>query len=207
VACAQLLRIPELDAAERQQALDVLDRSLRLQQRVLDDLDDLTRLGVGALRVRPARLLVAEVLERAGAAVRHRMAQAEVSLQLHADEVDLAVWADGERLQQVLVNFLTNAEKASVAGQSVTLRARSEGDQVVFEVSDRGRGLSPRDCERVFERFVQIGEGRGLGLGLSIARDLARLQGGRVTVSSDGLGRGATFAVWLPRWRSPDEGD
>jgi signal transduction histidine kinase len=114
----------------------------------------------------------------------------------------VAVRADGDRLQQVLLNLLTNALKFTEPGGRIGLRAAADGRTVAIAVSDTGCGIAADMCERIFEPFVQV-DARltrahdGLGLGLAISRDLARGMGGDLTVEST-LGAGSTFTVVLP---------
>jgi signal transduction histidine kinase len=95
--------------------------------------------------------------------------------------------ADGRRVRQILFNLLSNAIGFSAPGQTVTLAAMRRGDEIVFKVSDRGRGIPPEVLDRVFERFETHTVGsrhRGLGVGLSIVRALVELHGGRVLIDS-----------------------
>src|SRR5262249_36428230 len=106
------------------------------------------------------------------------------------------------KIQQVLNNLLSNAIKFTPEGGRVTLRAETDGTRVVLTVQDTGVGIAPEEQELVFEKFRQAGnlmtrEHGGTGLGLSIVRELCKLLGGEVTLSSE-LGRGSTFTVRLP---------
>lgn len=114
----------------------------------------------------------------------------------------LQVLADEERSAQVLANLLSNALKYSPSGQPVTLSVRADAGMVVFQVTDRGPGLGPSDAQRVFERFYRVDSSRsrlggGSGVGLTIARGLARAMGGEVQVTSE-LGTGSVFRFSLP---------
>ena len=123
---------------------------------------------------------------------RHR-----VVLRLSAEPL----WVDGDRvrLAQVVSNLLNNAARYTLEGGEITLETRREGDKALVSVQDTGIGIEPAMLERVFEPFLQLGGGRGgIGLGLSLARRLAELHGGRVSAHSDGSGRGSRFIVHLP---------
>ena len=124
--------------------------------------------------------------------------------------------ADPTRLEQILVNLLTNAAKYTPSGGRIQLIAGVEGDEVVFRVRDNGVGIPPELLPRMFDLFAQAdrslarSEG-GLGIGLTLVRSLAELHGGTVTATSDGPGKGSEFVVRLPAARGrrrsgPDSG-
>jgi signal transduction histidine kinase len=110
------------------------------------------------------------------------------------------IQADPDRLAQVLGNLLSNAIKYTSAG-TISIQARVEGGQVVIVVADTGIGIAPAEQARIFEPFYRSDRDRrfpqGMGLGLSIARDLVEAHGGRLTVEST-PGQGSRFSVWLP---------
>ena len=110
--------------------------------------------------------------------------------------------ADPDRITQVLTNIIGNALAATPAEGTVTVQARAAGPRAEVSVTDTGAGLAAGDLERVFERFYRApGQPRrssGSGIGLTIARNIARAHGGDVTASSPGPGRGATFVLTLP---------
>ena len=120
-----------------------------------------------------------------------------------AENVDPALMlrTDAGKLRQMLLNLLANAVKFTVRG-SVTVRAFEHNDAVVFEVQDTGVGLSPEDCERVFEKFYRVKKDRdmaqGTGLGLALVKHIVEdVHGGRIEVASE-PGHGSTFRVSLP---------
>ncbi len=127
------------------------------------------------------------------------------SLRYACSPVDpsLTVHADREKLQQVVLNLLTNAIKYTPAGGEIRLSATDAGDSVQIQVRDTGRGIAPDKLDQIFEPFVRVDTGytratEGTGLGLSISRDLARAMGGDLTVTSD-FGQGSTFTLSLPK--------
>jgi signal transduction histidine kinase len=109
---------------------------------------------------------------------------------------------DGDRLVQVMTNLIGNAIKYTPAGGHVWVTARAHPDSVTIAIADDGQGIAPAERERIFERFYQVdkvrGPGRGAGLGLAIAQEIVKAHGGRISVESEGEGRGSTFTVWLP---------
>jgi len=116
---------------------------------------------------------------------------------------DLCVVGDPERLQQVVWNLLSNAVKFTEPGGKIRVSLSQEGSNVVLAVSDSGRGIAPEFLPFVFQRFKQADSSvtrrvGGLGLGLALVRHIIELHGGHVAATSDGIGRGSTFAVTLP---------
>jgi signal transduction histidine kinase len=120
--------------------------------------------------------------------------------------LDVAAWADGDKVTQILVNLISNAIKHTPKGTSIEVFCPHEGQsagRLTIAVRDDGPGIAPDKHAEIFEPFVQVGRSLnhpvdGLGLGLAIARDLARAMGGDLAVSS-ALGQGTTFALLLPR--------
>jgi len=113
------------------------------------------------------------------------------------------VRADRDRFQQIILNLLSNALKFTESGGSVTVSWRLERDQVLIDVEDTGIGIAASQFERIFNPFVQVQSGNtrtseGVGLGLSISRDMARQMGGDISLRSE-LGKGSTFTLSLPR--------
>ena len=126
----------------------------------------------------------------------------EIKFSHEESEIDLSIIADRDRLNQILVNLLSNAAKFSPRGGAVTVRSESQEHLVAIHVSDQGRGIQEDKLEAIFEPFVQLSSGltrtaEGSGLGLAISRELARLMGGDVTVESK-VGHGSTFTLTLP---------
>ena len=185
--------------AER--ARQTIERQVRHLTRLIDDLLDLTRINRNKLElhVRPSELrqLVADAADAVSneiKAARHRL-----EIQLPQEPVWLQV--DPDRVVQMLVNLLTNASRYSDPEGLITVGATVDRRDVTIFVRDSGQGLEPADLDRVFERFVQVGQTRhgGLGIGLALVKALTELHGGRVEARSEGLGRGSEFRVSLPR--------
>jgi histidine kinase len=178
-----------------------LSAELRRLHRLSDDLSSLSRAEEGRQEVQRVEVDLADVVRRAAARLAPQFEDAEVALTVDAGS-PVPVQADPDRITQVLTNLLGNALLATPAGGAVSIRARATGPRAEVEVTDTGVGLAPDETDRVFERFYRAAgqprRSRGSGIGLTIARGIARAHGGDVTAASDGLGRGATFTLVLP---------
>ena len=133
------------------------------------------------------------------------VAEASLTLEIDAPAGIGTFIADGKRVRQILFNLLSNAVGFSSPGQTVTLRAQKSDQEVVFEVTDQGRGIPPEVVSRVFERFESHALGtrhRGVGLGLSIVRSFVELHGGTVELDSQ-PGRGTTVRCVFPARGTP----
>ncbi|MDQ3950650.1 MAG: PAS domain-containing sensor histidine kinase [Gemmatimonadota bacterium] len=185
-------------------ALDRIARSQHHLMRLINDLLNLARIESGRVEYAIADVRVAEVLAGVTPLIEPQIIGKGLVYEA-AVVPDLAVRADREKLQQILLNLLTNAVKFTPAGGRVTVDAahRTELPDVVFvRITDTGVGIPAEMLESVFEAFVQVeasrrGRAEGTGLGLAISRDLARGMGGDLRARSDG-GQGSTFTLTLP---------
>ena len=196
------------DPAIMEHALATIERGAKAQAQLIDDLLDVSRLRAGMLRldIRPVDL--AAIVKAAADVVRPAADAAGTELRVLLDDGPCVVQGDATRLQQVVWNLLSNAVKFSRPGSVVEARLSTGETDAVLTVTDTGEGIDPELLPHVFDRFWQADRGRtrrhgGLGLGLSIARDLVELHGGAIEAASEGHGRGARFTVWLPRLPSP----
>ncbi|GAA3894988.1 HAMP domain-containing sensor histidine kinase [Streptomyces lacrimifluminis] len=182
--------------------LDSLHREALLQQRIVDDLQDLALAEAGALTYHPADVDLRDVLE-AGRRAHHAQAEAAgVALRVEAP-APVHVTADADRLRQVVGNLVGNALRATPAGGSVTLTVVPRGELAVVEVRDTGKGIAAADLPHLFDRFWRADASRGRatggsGLGLSIARQIVTDHRGTIDVRS-AVGVGTTFTIVLPR--------
>jgi signal transduction histidine kinase len=154
---------------------------------IIDDILDLASMDAGALDLRLEDVDVAEAMKAAAAGVQDRLSEAAIELRIVMTDGVGSLHADGRRVRQVLFNLLSNAINYSEAGQTVTLAAMRRGAEIVFKISDRGRGIPPEMIDRVFERFETFPNGsrhRGPGLGLSIVRSMVELHQGRVLIDT-----------------------
>jgi PAS domain S-box-containing protein len=200
---AQLLNSGRLSEEERKKAAETVERNARMQSQLIDDLLDMSRILNGGVRLDMIPLQVAGVVEAAFQSVAPTAAARSVKLELLPSRAASLVVGDPVRLKQVVWNLISNAVKFTPAGGSVRVVLEPAGADLAIRVSDTGAGIEPGFLPHVFERFRQADASTtrrhgGLGLGLSIVKQLVELHGGTVEVYSAGLGKGSTFSVRLP---------
>jgi len=200
---AQLLRSRTLNEEDFARALEIVERNAQSQKKLIDDLLDISRIITGKLRLDVQPVDLASVVAAAVDALRPTAEAKAIRLQPLLDPQAGPVSGDTDRLQQVVWNLLSNAVKFTPRGGRVQVRLERVNSHVEIIVSDSGRGISAEFLPHVFDRFRQADgtstrKHGGLGLGLSIVRQLVELHGGTVGVESDGEGQGATFIVQLP---------
>ncbi len=209
---ARLLSSGELPPDRWPKALSTIERNAVAQTQLVDDLLDVARIVSGKLRLEAKRFDVKAALEAAVEAVRPAAVAKDVRLGVSIPPESAAIVGDPARLEQVVWNLLSNAIKFTPKGGVVTLslelvQGPGEHGSVEIVVADTGRGITPEFLPHVFERFHQAEggsrPGSGLGLGLTIAKNLVDLHGGAVRAESGGEGKGATFTVRLPRAAEP----
>jgi signal transduction histidine kinase len=187
--------------APEPEILGAVSDELRRLRRLADDLSTLSRAEEQRLDLHLADTDLADLARRAAGRLAPQFSGDHVLLTVDAPGV-LPVRADPDRITQVLTNIIGNALAATPAAGTVTVGVRAAGHQAEVVVTDTGTGLAADDLERVFERFYRApGQPRrssGSGIGLTIARNIARAHGGDVTASSAGPGRGASFVLTLP---------
>lgn len=183
--------------------LEVIRRNLELESKLIDDLLDVTRINRGKIELLFQRTDLHESL-RAAIDICHNELQAKgIELQTDCGARPSQVWVDPPRLQQVFWNLLNNAIKFTPAGGRITVRTSSAKGAIRIEIADSGIGLSPEELPRLFQPFEQGEQTKtrrygGLGLGLSIAKNLVELHHGSLTAWSEGKNKGTTFLVELP---------
>ena len=200
-----ILGTTDLQDETVRKAVAALSRSAHAQNRVIQDLLDVSRIITGKLELAPAptdlRAVVDSVIESMGPNATAKGVRLDVRL----PDAPCPVYGDYDRLRQVVQNLLSNALKFTPAQGVVIVRIDQESAAFHLTVSDTGIGISPRFLPHVFERFRQAdasttrGYG-GLGLGLAIVKELVEQHGGSVGASSSGPGFGSTFTVTLPRF-------
>jgi PAS domain S-box-containing protein len=199
----KLLRDGRLNADETARALEIIERGARAQNRIINDLLDVSRIITDKLRLNARPIQPAAVIESAVESLRPAADAKEIDIELILDDQAGPVAGDSERLRQIVWNLLSNAIKFTPDQGQVQVKLERAGEYVEITVSDTGVGIAPDFLPFVFDRFRQGDSSStrrqgGLGLGLAIVRHLTEMHGGSVRAQSPGSDQGATFVVKLP---------
>lgn len=177
--------------------------------RLLNDILDFARLEAGQTEMPLSVMPIQTALQRAEVLLRPKLEEAGLSYSRERCDSDILIRANADRLQQVLLNLLTNAIKFTPRGGLISVETDVSERVATIRVRDTGSGIPAEQIERVFEPFVQIDRHRvetrqrGVGLGLSISRELTRAMGGDLTAAST-VGQGSVFTITLPRSEAPE---
>lgn len=197
-----LIRLQQ-SATPFERQIRVLERQTDNLARLVDDLLDMSRLTRGKVTLRRERLDISSALSRALDGARGLIDARHHTVSLALPDKPVYVFADAVRLEQILVNLLTNAAKYTEPDGRIDVHVAQIGAQVEVRISDNGVGIAPHMLDRIWhifqqaERTLDRAQG-GLGIGLSIVHQLVELHGGSVEAQSPGLGKGSTFIVRLP---------
>jgi signal transduction histidine kinase len=199
---AELLLEDQRITEEQRETLTIIKKNSDRLLGLVNDLLDLSRMEAGKLDLHRANLDLARLIPQVAGSLRPLIESKRQRLELDLGEALPPVWADQDRVTQILTNLISNAHKYTLAEGNITVAARQDDGFVRVDVSDTGIGLSPEDQARLFTKFFRAHErspqaGGGTGLGLVICRLLVQLHGGRITVSS-APGQGSTFSFSLP---------
>jgi len=162
---------------------------------MLDGIDDLTQAQASSLTLEKQRVDLAGFLGNIGERFRGKAKEKDVMIEVEAGEGSIA-WADPDRLSQIVINLLDNAIRATPGQGNVALRSSRGTDGSIIEIVDTGKGISEEELPFIFERFFR-GAGGGLGLGLTIVKELVEAHGGKIAIDSE-VGKGTTVKVTLP---------
>lgn len=188
---------------ELMRGLAAIERNGNIQARMISDILDMSRFNVGKMRLSLETIDPVEAVTEAVNALRPATASEGPNVVFDVKPPSRRIRADSSRLQQILWNLLSNAIKFSPPQGEIRVRVREHEEGVLLSVIDQGRGIDPEFLPFVFDRFTQSDAASnrqhgGLGLGLSIVKQLVEAHGGRVTARSAGAGRGSEFEIWLP---------
>ncbi len=203
LAWVQMLRDGALTPAQRDRALQVIERSARTQAQLVEDLLDVSRIVEGRLRLQVRPVVLDDVIQRTLDVARPAADAKAIRFQIVLDSQGATVAGDPDRLQQIVWNLVSNAVKFTPKGGRVQVTLARVDSHVEIAVADTGMGITSAQHLRLFERFWQADASpsrphAGLGLGLAIVRQLVELHGGSVAATSPGIDQGSTFTVMLP---------
>ena len=208
MTAAELLSRRAINDDAAQRAADVVRRQAIQLTRIVDDLLDVSRISMGHVELKREPLLLSDIIDLAIETVTPLWRAKQHEITRHANLVPLYVMGDRARLVQSFSNVMTNAAKYTDAGGEIGIHVSATADTVKVEISDTGTGISAEFMPRLFDLFAQAdrtldrAQG-GLGIGLSVVRKLVEMHGGKVSAHSEGLGRGSTFQITLPRIAAP----
>jgi len=200
---SNLLATGNLDEQAANRAVETIVRSARAQKQLIDDLLDMSRIVTGKLRLNVRPVELAPIIEAVVDSVRPSADSREIRLKTALESLMSPVSGDPDRIQQIIWNLLSNAIKFTPKGGQIDVRLERVHSHIEITISDTGQGIAPEFLEHIFERFRQSDSSStrrhgGLGLGLSIVRQLVELHGGTVTAQSPGEGFGTIIRVLLP---------
>lgn len=205
---AALIAAPQVSPEQQQRSCETIERQVERMGALLNDLLDISRITFGRITLHNTFVTLQTVLQAAADAAQAPMQDKGQSFVLQIPEAPLWLYADPLRLEQIFVNLLGNAARYTPAGGRITLSVWAGDDEVRVEIADNGIGIAPERLTDLFQMFGQIDprlaeRSPGLGIGLALSRELARLQGGDITATSAGLGQGSRFTVSLPLTVAP----
>ncbi|MGE0786387.1 MAG: response regulator [Sandaracinaceae bacterium] len=195
----EILRMRGTDTPWLMRSCDSMSRQVSHLRRLVDDLLDVSRITNGQLSLQNDSVELGKIVSHASEQCWPTYEERSQQLILEGPGAPIPLVGDPVRLSQVISNLLHNASRYSDEGQTVTLRWGREGSEAFVRVTDRGRGIEAAFLGKMFDMFAQERDrGRGLGLGLTVAKTLVEMHGGRISGTSEGLSRGSEFEVRLP---------
>jgi PAS domain S-box-containing protein len=208
----QLLRRETIGATELRKGLETIERNSRAQAQIIEDLLDMSRIISGKVRLEIRNVNLTAVIQAAIESLLPAVQAKDIRLQTVLDALPAHITGDSGRLQQVVWNLLSNAIKFTPPGGKVQVSLEKVNTHIELKVSDTGQGIKPEFLPHAFDRFRQADSSTtrqfgGLGLGLSIVKQLVELHGGTVQAASAGEGQGATFTVVLPLAHKESDND
>jgi PAS domain S-box-containing protein len=198
-----ILRLQSDDDPIQRQARAIIDRQVGQMTRLIDDLLEVSRITTGLIRLQQEHIDFRGVAERAVEAVRPLVLKNKHGLSLCMPPDPVWLLADSTRIEQVVVNLLTNAAKYTPEGGQIWLTLERDQGQAVLRVRDTGIGIAPEFLPMIFDLFTQADRSLdrsqgGLGVGLTVVMRVVEMHGGKIEARSEGLGRGSEFTVYLP---------
>lgn len=200
---SKMLKRGMLDEEKTAQAIEVIDRNINLQNHLIEDLLDVSRIITGKLKIEPAEINYCRIVSEAVETTRPLATEKRIKLSLTAKAEICDGFGDENRLYQIVGNLLTNAVKFTPENGTIDVLLRTIGETVEISITDSGIGIESELLPHIFERFRQAdGSTRrrygGLGLGLAIVKSLVEMHDGTITAESKGENQGSTFTVKIP---------
>ena len=201
--CLHILRMGDAANPDDRALFDIMDRQMTQLVRLVDDLLEISRITRGRIELRRRHVALSDIVTTAVETSQPLLDAHAHRFTLELPDEPIVLDIDPLRVAQVLSNLLNHAAKYTPAGGKVILRAQRDGDNLRLSVIDNGAGIDLRQQSQIFDLFTQCEHTRdqsrgGLGIGLTLVRDLVQLHGGRVSVHSKGVGEGSEFVVELP---------
>jgi PAS domain S-box-containing protein len=199
----QIIRLTGMDGHAVQMASEMMERQMGQMVRLVDDLLDVNRISRGKIELQKGRIELASSIRHAVEAVRSLYKDMNHELTVTLPPQPIYLNADPTRLAQVVGNLLNNACKFTDKGGQISLTAERDGEHAVIRVRDSGIGIAADQLPRIFDMFVQVDTSLersvgGLGIGLTLVKNLVEMHNGTVVVDSAGVGQGSEFVVRLP---------
>jgi len=199
----EIMHEAETDLAVCRDARTTLRRQVKHMVRLVDDLLEVSRLSQGKIQLKTAQVTLSEVVQQAVELARTLLERQSQTLVLTQSPEPIQLRADATRLTQVIGNLLNNASKFTPAGGRIDLSTRLNGQEVEITVRDNGIGIEPAQLPLIFDMFTQLDSSLertqgGLGIGLTLVRNLVQMHGGTVEARSNGRNQGSEFLVRLP---------
>ncbi|MET0751810.1 MAG: PAS domain S-box protein, partial [Pyrinomonadaceae bacterium] len=206
----RMLKAGILDAPRTNQAIETIERNARLQNNLIEDLLDVSRIISGKMLIEKEEVDIVSIVKAAVETTNPAAQEKNITLSFQSDSVAKNISGDATRLQQIITNLLNNAVKFTPSDGSISVTLKQKKSKIQIEVADSGIGISPEFLPMIFDRFKQADSTTkrshsGLGLGLTIVRHLTELHGGTVEVSSAGENLGSTFIIELPVLKNSEE--
>lgn len=205
----ELIKMQGASAPNTGELLTAIDERSRAMVRLLDDLLDISRISKKKLMLQKETISVDQFMDKLGAIVRPLMKRYGHQFSLIKPEEGLYLRADPIRLEQILMNLLANAARYTKTRGSIEVISRKDGHMLAIHIRDSGVGIPKGMLRRIFEPFFQVTRDQvpneGIGVGLTLTRELIEMHGGRIEVQSEGVGTGSEFIVRLPLTRAPDD--
>jgi PAS domain S-box-containing protein len=185
---------------KQKEVLGIAQRNTERLIRLVTDLLDISKIEAGKMKLEKEEVLIAPLLDEVIIANGEEVSRKKMVLEKNFSESAGSVWADRDKLTQVMINLLSNAIKYTREGGKIILGLSGAPKEIRFEISDSGPGIAREDFCRLFDKFDRLTAEReeGTGLGLSITKDIIELHKGRIWVESE-LGKGSKFIFTLPR--------